>query len=116
MASTRRRRQRSSGRSRPYYWLLILPFVWQVAFVPLVNDVSAAPLDIPFPMVWQMAGVLVASAVIGVVYLLDERAGVAAEEAAFIAATAATPEAAAEAMGTAEAGQPGANKPGGDRS
>jgi hypothetical protein len=101
MASTQRGRQRRSGRHRPYRWLLVLPFVWQVALVPLVNDVSSAPFSIPFPMVWQMAGVLVASAVIGVVFLLDERAGAAAEEADFIAAT----------EGTAGAGQHGGDRP-----
>ncbi|MFI6435371.1 DUF3311 domain-containing protein [Streptomyces sp. NPDC050759] len=93
MTSTQRRRQRHNGRPRPHHWLLVLPFVWQVALVPVVNDVSSAPFNIPFPMVWQMAGVLVTSAVIAVVFLLGERAGAAAEEADFIAATEGTADA-----------------------
>ncbi|MET7572186.1 DUF3311 domain-containing protein [Streptomyces sp. NPDC005492] len=73
---------------RRFYWLLALPFVWQVGLVPLVNGVSFAPFGIPFPMAWQMAGVVFATVIIGVLFLLDERSGAgAAEEAAFIAAT-----------------------------
>jgi uncharacterized membrane protein YwaF len=55
-------------------WLLVLPFVWQVGMVPLVNDVVWRPLGLPFPMVWQMAGIVFASAVIALVHALDKRA------------------------------------------
>lgn len=50
---------------------LLLPFVWQVALVPLVNDIAWRPLGLPFPLVWQLAGVVFASAVIAVVHRLD---------------------------------------------
>ena len=54
-------------------WLLVLPFVWQVGLAPLVNDVALRPFSLPFPMFWQMAGIVLASAVIAVVYVLDRR-------------------------------------------
>lgn len=71
-------------------WLLLVPFLWQVALVPAVNGVSWSPGHIPFPMFWQMLGVVLASVVIGVVFLADRRAGVDEEEAAFLRATDAT--------------------------
>ncbi|GAA1697263.1 DUF3311 domain-containing protein [Fodinicola feengrottensis] len=64
----------------PYRWLLVLPFIWQLALAPAVNNVRYAPFNIPFPMLWQLLGVVFASVVIGVVFWLDQRSGVAAEE------------------------------------
>lgn len=58
---------------RWHRWLLLLPFIWQVGFVPLVNDISWRPLSLPFPMVWQMAGVIFATLVIAVVFAIDRR-------------------------------------------
>jgi len=66
--------------SRLHRWLLVLPFVWQVGLIPMVNDVSYAPLHIPFPMLWQMLGVVFTSVVIAVVFVLDRRAGVNDED------------------------------------
>jgi hypothetical protein len=63
--------------SRAHRWLLVLPFVWQIGFVPLVNDVAWRPLGLPFPMVWQMAGIVFTTAVIAVVFVLDRRADAA---------------------------------------
>lgn len=54
-------------------WLLVLPFVWQIAMVPLVNDVAWRPLGLPFPMVWQMAGIVFASVIIAIVHAIDKR-------------------------------------------
>jgi hypothetical protein len=55
-------------------WLL-LPFVWQVGLAPLVNDVAVQPFGLPFPMVWQMLGIVLASACIAIVYRIDRRRG-----------------------------------------
>lgn len=55
-------------------WLLVLPFVWQVALVPLVNNIAWRPLGLPFPMVWQMAGIVFATLVIALVHRLDKHA------------------------------------------
>jgi len=79
---------RRSGRQL-HRWLLILPFIWQAALAPWVNDVAYSPLSLPFPMAWQMAGIVLASIVIGTVFRLDRFAGLEDEEAAFLAATAA---------------------------
>ena len=54
-------------------WLLVLPFIWQAALVPFVNDVDWQPFSLPFPMVWQMTGILLTALVIGVVYSIDRR-------------------------------------------
>jgi Protein of unknown function (DUF3311) len=69
------------ARSRTHRWLLVLPFVWQVGLIPVVNDVPYAPLHIPFPMLWQMLGVVFTSVVIAVVFRMDKRAGVTEEDA-----------------------------------
>lgn len=68
-------------------WLLTLPFIWQAALAPVVNDVAYRPLGLAFPMVWQMAGIVLASVVIAAVFRLDRIAGLEDEEAAFLAAT-----------------------------
>ena len=47
-----------SAPHRPHLVLLALPFIWQVGCIPLVNEVALRPLGMPFPMVWQMAGVV----------------------------------------------------------
>ncbi len=63
----------SNAPSRAHRWWLLVPFVWQVAAVPFVNDVALRPLSLPFPLVWQMLGILVTTAVIGYVFVIDRR-------------------------------------------
>jgi hypothetical protein len=58
-------------RSYRHRWLLLLPFIWQIGLAPMANDVVARPLGLPFPMVWQMLGILVATAVIAMVFRID---------------------------------------------
>lgn len=58
---------------RPHRWLLVIPFVWQAGLVPFVNDVAWRPFHLPFPMVWQMAGIMLTTLVIAVVFALDQR-------------------------------------------
>jgi hypothetical protein len=60
-------------RGRAHYWLLGLPFVWQLALAPYVNEVVVHGCPIPFPMLWQMMGVVLASATIAVVFRIDQR-------------------------------------------
>ena len=62
---------------RRHRWLLLLPFAWQVALVPLVDDVALRPFGLPFPMAWQMAGILFTSAIVGLVFAIDRRIDVA---------------------------------------
>ncbi|SMF61900.1 DUF3311 domain-containing protein [Allosphingosinicella indica] len=60
-------------RSLMHRWLLVIPFLWQVGMVPFVNDVAWRPFSLPFPMVWQMAGIIVTSIVIAIVFLIDKK-------------------------------------------
>jgi 4-hydroxybenzoate polyprenyltransferase len=58
---------------RTHRWLLVLPFVWQVALVPWSNGVALRPFGLPFPMAWQMLGIVATTLVIAAVYVLDRR-------------------------------------------
>ncbi|CAN5513715.1 hypothetical protein BH11PSE9_BH11PSE9_07330 [soil metagenome] len=87
MAKPDSRARTPASPPRPFLWLLLLPFVWQVGCIPLVNDVAMTPFGLPFPMFWQMAGVVLSSVVFAVVFHLDNRAGLEQEENAFIELT-----------------------------
>lgn len=63
---------------RLHRWLLLLPFVWQVGLAPWSNGVDLRPFHLPFPMFWQMAGILFTTLVIALVFRLDRRADAAA--------------------------------------
>jgi hypothetical protein len=60
-------------RRRLHRWLLLTPFVWQAGLAPLVNDIALRPFGLPFPMAWQMAGIVLTSVVIAIVFRLDRR-------------------------------------------
>ena len=64
----------SAATRRRQRWLLLVPFGWQVALAPWANGVHARPFGLPFPMAWQMAGVVLSTGVIGLVLALDKRA------------------------------------------
>jgi hypothetical protein len=59
---------------RPHRALLFLPLAWHVALAPFANAVDWRPLGLSFQMVWQMAGVVVTTLVLGLVHHLDSRA------------------------------------------
>lgn len=61
------------ARSFAHRWLLLIPFLWQVGMVPFVNDIAWRPFSLPFPMVWQMVGIVVTSIVISIVFMIDKR-------------------------------------------
>lgn len=62
--------------NRRWHWLLlIVPFVWCVAAIPLVNRIDYVFGSIPFLLVWMTAGVLIGSGAIGLVYAIDRRRG-----------------------------------------
>jgi hypothetical protein len=63
---------------RLHRWLLLLPFGWQVALAPWANGVQARPFELPFPMAWQMGGIVFTTLVIALVFALDKRADAAA--------------------------------------
>jgi hypothetical protein len=64
-------------RRRLHRWLLVLPFVWQVGLAPWSNGVELRPFHLPFPMAWQMAGIVITTLVIALVFRLDRRADAA---------------------------------------
>jgi hypothetical protein len=67
---------------RPWYrWLLLTPFLWQAGLAPFVNDVALRPLGLPFPMAWQMIGIVLTSLVIAIVYRLDRRRAAGQDQA-----------------------------------
>lgn len=59
--------------SRRHRWLLLIPFLWQIGGVPFVNDVLWRPFSLPFPMVWQMLGILLTSAIIAFIFSIDRK-------------------------------------------
>ncbi|MES2496096.1 MAG: DUF3311 domain-containing protein [Pseudomonadota bacterium] len=61
-------------------WLLLIPFLWQIGAVPFVNDIAWRPLALPFPMMWQLVGIVITTIVIAIVFRLDERREAAAGE------------------------------------
>ncbi|WP_275294909.1 DUF3311 domain-containing protein [Amycolatopsis sp. La24] len=64
------------GNRRRWHWLLlVVPFVWCVAAIPLVNRIDYVFGSIPFLLVWMTAGVLIGSGAIGLVYAIDRRRG-----------------------------------------
>jgi hypothetical protein len=63
------------ARRRWYRLLLVVPFLWCIAAAPWAGHVPYAFGHVPFLLVWMVAGVLVGSAAIGVVYLMDRRLG-----------------------------------------
>ncbi|MGJ0239470.1 DUF3311 domain-containing protein [uncultured Novosphingobium sp.] len=54
-------------------FLLLLPFVWQLGLARWANGVVWMPLGLPFDMVWQMAGIVFATAVLALRFALDRR-------------------------------------------
>lgn len=59
--------------SRRHRWLLLIPFLWQIGGIPLVNDVAWRPFSLPFPMVWQMAGIVITSLIIAFIFSIDAK-------------------------------------------
>jgi hypothetical protein len=66
--------ERPAGR-RWHRLLLVVPFVWCIAVIPWAGTVPYAFGRVPFLLVWMVAGVLVGSAAIGAVYLIDRHRG-----------------------------------------
>ncbi len=61
-------------RLRAHHGLLLIPFAWQLGAAPLIGGAPSRPWGMPAQMLWQMAGIVLASIVIAVVYRLDRRA------------------------------------------
>ena len=64
---------REDFRRYAHRWVLVIPFIWQIGLVPFVNTASVRVFSLPLPMVWQMAGILIATALIALVFRIDRR-------------------------------------------
>jgi hypothetical protein len=60
---------------RWYRLALLLPFAWQLGFAGIANDITWRFFGLPFQMLWQMMGILVASGAIAWVFRRDEACG-----------------------------------------
>jgi hypothetical protein len=60
---------------RKHWWLLLIPYLWCIAAVPFVNRVGYIFGNVPFLLVWMIAGVLLSSACVTSVFLIDRRRG-----------------------------------------
>lgn len=64
---------REDFRRYAHRWVLVIPFIWQIALVPFVNTASVRVFSMPLPMVWQMVGILIATGLIALVFRIDRR-------------------------------------------
>ena len=55
--------------------LLVLPFIWQLGLAPWANDVTWKPYGLPFPMAWQMSGIMFTTLALALRYRLGLRMG-----------------------------------------
>ena len=58
---------------RAHRWLALLPALAMLVGVPLVNGVRASVLGLPFLLAWILACVLLTSAVMALIGVLDAR-------------------------------------------
>lgn len=75
-------RGRRAPRSRPYWMLLAIPYLWSVAAIPAVGKVHTSPWAVPFLLWWMLGGVLVTTGVLALVWRMDERRELDAEGSA----------------------------------
>ncbi|QSO50078.1 DUF3311 domain-containing protein [Alicyclobacillus mengziensis] len=52
---------------------MLIPYLWSVLAIPLVNQIRVEPFGVPFLELWMMAGVLVSSVCVAIVYQIDKR-------------------------------------------
>jgi len=70
-----------SAKPRKWHrWLLLAPFAWQLGAAPFINDVEIPGVPVPFPLIWQMLGVILTSVVIALVFRMDAAAGNVADD------------------------------------
>lgn len=64
-----------TGSGRGHWWLLVLPYLWCIAAIPLVSRVDYVFGNVPFLLVWMIAGVLLSSGCVTSVFFIDRRRG-----------------------------------------
>lgn len=63
------------ARPRKHWWLLAIPYLWCIAAIPMVNRIDYVFGNIPFLLVWMIAGVVISSVCVSAVYLIDRSRG-----------------------------------------
>ena len=61
------------GTGRRYRWLAVLPPAWMLLGVPFANRVEPTILGLPFLLAWLVAGVVMTTPILGIVWWLDRR-------------------------------------------
>jgi hypothetical protein len=64
------------GGVRPYHWLALLPAVGLLGALPAANRVRPFVLGLPFLLAWIVGWVLLTSAIMALILVLDQRRGV----------------------------------------
>lgn len=62
-----------SGRSHAYRWLAVLPTLLMLVGVPFVNRMRGTLLGLPPLLTWSTAWVVVTSATMALIWMLDRR-------------------------------------------
>ncbi|AMM31565.1 hypothetical protein SA2016_0877 [Sinomonas atrocyanea] len=65
--------ERTVPRPRRHLILLAIPYLWSIAAIPAVGTTHAAPAGVPLLLWWMLAGVLVTTGVLAIVWRIDER-------------------------------------------
>ena len=60
-------------RSRKHWCLLAIPYIWDVLLIPYANGVKLRPLGVPFLLVWMMAGIVLTSICLAIIFSLDKK-------------------------------------------
>lgn len=53
--------------------LTLIPFIWTIGMIPFVNKVKPLVFGLPFLAFWLVAGIFVAFACIGCLYIIDSK-------------------------------------------
>ena len=69
--------EHAAGAARPgraYHWLAAVPALCLLGGIPFANRLEPFVLGLPFLLFWILLWVVLTSAVMGLIYALDERA------------------------------------------
>ena len=69
--------EHAAGVARParaYHWLAAVPALCLLGGIPFANRLEPFVLGLPFLLFWILLWVVLTSAVMGLIYTLDERA------------------------------------------
>ena len=64
---------RAAPRRRWYLLLLVIPYLWSVVAAARVGTVHALPGGVPLLLWWMLAGVVVTTFTLALVWRMDER-------------------------------------------